>query len=204
MEGKKRKAEIIQAAIEAFAKKGFNATTISDISKEVGIAEATIYEYFKGKEEILLAIPEEAMREYMASLNRHLIAIKGADNKLRKLLWHIFDFYENNKMYMTIFISQLRVNPRFYGSPAYELIKQYSKLIDGIVEEGKREGIFRKDIDPKILRSMITGGMDHLVLPLIMMNRPYKIMDKLEAFHDIVISTLSAKDLKQTRTPNKN
>lgn len=184
---------IIQAAIEIFSAKGFNNSNISDISRKVQIADSTIYEYFKSKEDILLSIPEDGMKEYLRSLERHLTGIKGADNKLRKLIWHIFSFYQNNKDYMAILTRDLRVNPRFYESYAYELIKKYSQIIIDIIEEGKKENLFRRDIDSKVLRSMITGGMDHLILPLFFRNRPYQLMDKMEAFYDILINALAIK-----------
>jgi TetR/AcrR family fatty acid metabolism transcriptional regulator len=191
---KNRKEMIIQAAIGTFSTKGFNASTISDIAKKVGIAESTIYEYFRGKEDILFSIPEDGMKKHLASLDRHLGGVKGADNKLRKIVWHLFDFYHNNKDYMYIMLRELRANPRFYKSNAYKLMKKYSQVISDIIEEGKEEGVFDKNIDTKVLRAMITGGIDHLTLPLLMLNRPYKMMAKTEAFFDILINALTIKN----------
>lgn len=201
---KNRKEMIIQAAIGTFSAKGFNASTISDIAKKVEIAESTIYEYFGGKEDILLSIPEDGMKKYMASLHRHLGGVKGADNKLRKVVWHLFDFYHNNRDYMYILLRELRANPRFYKSYAYKLMKKYSQMISGIIEEGKDEGIFDKNIDTKVLRAMITGGVDHLTLPLLMLNRPYKLMDKTEAFFDILINSLSTRKKRNSQSKHRN
>jgi hypothetical protein len=54
--------------------------------------------------------------------------------------------------------------------------------------------VFDKNIDTKVLRAMITGGIDHLTLPLLMLNRPYKMMAKTEAFFDILINALTIKN----------
>jgi len=195
---KNRKEMIIQAAIGTFSTKGFDASTISDIAKKVGIAESTIYEYFRGKEDILLSIPEDGMKKYLVSLDRHLGGVKGVDNKLRKIVWHLFDFYHNNKDYMYILLRELRANPRFYKSHAYKLMKKYSQMIFNVIEEGKEEGVFDKNIDTKVLRAMITGGVDHLTLPLLMLNRPYKLMEKTEAFSDILINALTIKNRRNS------
>ena len=56
---KSRKDRIMDAALRIFAEKGFQNATISEISKEAGVSEATIYEYFGTKEELLFAIPEK-------------------------------------------------------------------------------------------------------------------------------------------------
>jgi len=49
----------MDAALRIFAEKGFQNATITEISKEAGVSEATIYEYFGTKEDLLFAIPEK-------------------------------------------------------------------------------------------------------------------------------------------------
>ena len=56
-------AAILRAAEHIFAKKGFQAATVSDIAKKAKVSEATIYEYFSSKEELLFSIPAETIRE---------------------------------------------------------------------------------------------------------------------------------------------
>jgi len=59
-----RKQEILTAAEKVFAKKGFHQATISDVSREAGLSEATIYEYFSSKEELLFSIPGETAKKH--------------------------------------------------------------------------------------------------------------------------------------------
>jgi transposase-like protein len=54
-----RRQSIVQAAIEVFSKKGFQTANISEIAQRAGIADATIYKYFKNKEDLFFAIPIE-------------------------------------------------------------------------------------------------------------------------------------------------
>ncbi|MBS3808751.1 MAG: helix-turn-helix transcriptional regulator, partial [Desulfobacterales bacterium] len=60
----KKGAAIVKAAEHIFARKGFQAATVADIAKKAKVSEATIYEYFSSKEELLFAIPAETIREY--------------------------------------------------------------------------------------------------------------------------------------------
>ena len=62
----------MEAAMEVFAEKVFSEATISEIAKKAGIGDATIYEYFKNKEDLLFNIPEEKMSEIIPTFQLHL------------------------------------------------------------------------------------------------------------------------------------
>jgi len=61
---------ILQAAVQAFSEKGYAKATIAEIARKAGVAEGTVYEYFKNKEDVLLSIPEEYFREQMEQLKQ--------------------------------------------------------------------------------------------------------------------------------------
>jgi TetR/AcrR family fatty acid metabolism transcriptional regulator len=172
--------KILKIASECFSRKGYVQTTISDISSKLNINEATIYGYFKSKEEILLTIPFEELKLFLRSLSEHLQGIKGADNRLRKLVWHQLHFFQNNRDYTTVLLLELRPNPKFYQSPAYDLIKEYSNILLNIISEGKREGIFRSEINERLIRDMVFGTLDHVTLPWIIFKRQSNLVDKTD------------------------
>ena len=78
---------IINSAKNLFAEQGYQKTTIVDISRQAGLSEAALYEYFHGKEDLLLTIPDLWVSELLRDLDEQLFGIKGAVNKLRKYLW---------------------------------------------------------------------------------------------------------------------
>jgi len=102
------------------------------------------------------------MEKFLSGLHDHLLGIKGALNKLRKLIWYHLHFYEKNKDYTRTLLSDLRQNPRFDQTKAYRMIREYSKIILQVIEEGKKEKAIRKEIDPYILRDIILGRFPNL------------------------------------------
>ena len=78
---------IITAATRLFAEQGYQKTTITDISREVGLVESAIYEYFQGKEDLLFSIPYDWATEKIEELEEQLYGIEGSFNKLRKFYW---------------------------------------------------------------------------------------------------------------------
>jgi TetR/AcrR family fatty acid metabolism transcriptional regulator len=60
---KTRRVQIIKAAEKVFARKGFAEATISDVAREAGLSDATIYEYFTSKEDLLFSIPGDTTKQ---------------------------------------------------------------------------------------------------------------------------------------------
>lgn len=159
-----KKQLILKVATEVFAQKGFNEATIAEIARKANIAEGSIYDYFKNKEDLLFSIPEERMENFLSGLQEHLQGVKGALSKLRKLIWYHLNFYEKNKDYVLILLQNIHLNPRFYTTRAYHLIREFSKIVSQIIEEGKREGVLKENIDPRLTRDAILGAIEHITI----------------------------------------
>ncbi len=197
-----KKMLLIQSACKIFARTGFLGATISEIAKEAGVRDATIYEYFRNKEDLLLAIPEEGLRRFLKSLDDHLQGIRGSENKLRKLVWHHLNFYRNDKDYTSVLLLELRPNRRFYESSAYQLIKAYNRRLMTIIEEGKSEGVFREGIDSHLFRNLIFGAMDHLAYPWLLLKKEFVLTEDADDLSDLLIS--AAKRQEEERNLSKS
>ena len=92
---------IIESAERIFATRGFHDTTIADISNDSGVHEASIFQYFKTKENLIVTVPERHLKETLAGITEHLQGMKGAEPKLRKLMWHqLRDLTINRGLYV--------------------------------------------------------------------------------------------------------
>jgi len=80
---KPNKEKIMEAALQVFAEKGFQETTISEISKKAGVADATIYEYFEGKEDLLFSISETITQRAIDLTNEILPFMRDPESKVR-------------------------------------------------------------------------------------------------------------------------
>jgi TetR/AcrR family fatty acid metabolism transcriptional regulator len=189
-----KKTLILKAANQVFVEKGFNGATISQIAQVAHIADGSIYNYFKSKEDILFSIPEERMQEFFSGLHEHLKGIKGAPNKLRKIIWYQLNFYEKNADYSKLLLIELRQHPGFNQSKAYRLIRQYSKVILKVIEEGKNEKTIRKEIDPHMVRDLILGGIEHFAIRGLIMGRIPNLTEATNVICDLLLSGVAEKD----------
>lgn len=168
-----KRKQIIEAAERLFADKGFHQTTIADISEVSGVHEASIFQYFKTKENLLVSIPERHLKLTLQGISEHLQGMKGAEPKLRKLIWHQLRDLSLNKDYTSILLRDLRTLPAFYESPAYEMIRQYSAYAAEAVREGIRDGEIIPDLELILALEMIFGAIDSVVLRWLFFNHPY-------------------------------
>lgn len=154
------KKRILNASSKVMAQKGFVGSSVSEIAHEAGIREPTIYQHFKGKEDLLFSASEQHMQDYLYFLNEHLQGISGGYNKLRKLVWAHLRYSDMDKEYMTLILFECRTNRNFYQSGAYKLIRRYAGVLLSILDEGVKEGVFRRDVDLRMVRDVIFGLLD--------------------------------------------
>jgi TetR/AcrR family transcriptional regulator, fatty acid metabolism regulator protein len=187
LQGENKKSLILRVANAIFVENGFERASVSQIAKRANISDGNIYNYFKSKEDILFSIPEERMERFLVDVQEHLKGLKGAPNKLRKLIWYHLNFYESNRDYTRLLLIDLRQNPRFNKSKAYKMIREYSKVILQIIEEGKREKSIRKEADPYMIRDLILGGIEHIAIRGLIMGKLSDMKKTADGLYDLVL-----------------
>ncbi|MGV8080355.1 MAG: TetR/AcrR family transcriptional regulator [Syntrophales bacterium] len=178
------------AAVSVFSQKGFKATTIADLAKKASITEATIYNHFSSKEEILLHIPFIYINDFLEECEEHLQGIRSHEEKLRKFVWLYLWWIHKNFDYMKIYVLDIRSIPHYYDTKAYELIDQISKIPTAILQSGKENGIFRVDINSVIFTNLLFGTIEWLFLAKVLFNRTMNLLDDYDIISDIIVSSV--------------
>jgi len=190
-----RRESIIQAAIEVFGRKDFKSASISEIAQKAGVADGTIYQYFKNKEDLFFSIPIEKTNEFRNQLELHLEGISGAFNKLRKFVWYFLYFFKTNPEYGRILMLEMRVSKSFIITETYDFLKQSVARVMDIIREGQEQGVIRQDTDIYILRHLILGTLEHMVTRWLLKEEKY---DPLE--HHQEVSRLLIDGLKEQKS----
>jgi AcrR family transcriptional regulator len=198
-----RKDRIMDVALRIFAEKGFQNATIAEISKEAGCSEATIYERFGTKEDLLFAIPEKISKESIKETEQALSYIRGVEGRIRALLLAYVRLYQSNPHYSALVLLQLMNNKRFRQTPAHAAIRRPAHRLLDCIKEGIADGTFKKDSNPYLIRSMLLGTIEHLFIHWHMQGMPKKetsIMDMLDPFIEIVLDGIRANKGEQGLT----
>jgi TetR/AcrR family fatty acid metabolism transcriptional regulator len=156
--------KIANAFVSLLEQKEFSSITTAEIAKKAGITEALIYKYFEDKRGLLHQVLKEYLEQYLVQFERDLKGIKGALNKIRKLIWGHISVYSANRVFARILFLEVRNHLDYYSSDTYQIIKAYSKILLEIIEEGVRDGEIRSDVPPKLIRQVIFGSIEHVCL----------------------------------------
>jgi TetR/AcrR family fatty acid metabolism transcriptional regulator len=187
------KSRILRAATRLFAEQGYQKTTIVDISREAGFSEAALYEYFEGKEDLLLTIPDVWVNAAIQELKEQLFGIKGAFNKLRKFVWWYLRYIEKDPPTAKIVFLSIKVNRLFIDTAVYANVKTFYGTLLDIFEEGKQSGEMRSDLDPYVARSIVLGTVEHIVIRWLLKDMSYSLFDNIEHGFDILVDGLAAR-----------
>jgi len=193
---KSRKDRIMESALKIFAQKGFQDATIAEISKKAGVSEATVYENFGTKEELMFAIPEKVTVERIDELEKVLPYIKGAESRIRAILHGYVQIYGDNPDYSALVLLQLTPNKRFRQTGAHATIRKAAHILLTSIREGIADGTFRPDTNPYLIRSMLLGTIEHLFIQKHFQGKSAKnsnIMDLLDPLMEIILEGIRVK-----------
>lgn len=186
-----REERILKAAERVFARNSFHESTVSEIAKEAGVSDGTIYEYFSTKEGLLFSIPEAFVAKAREQHRFHLQLIRGAANRLRAIVYLYLHTWQENPDYAVINLLILKGNVNFRKTEGYRLIRKGFQEITRIIEEGIDSGEFRADLDPYVIRSVLMGTVDHVATNWLLSDRKHNLLDLVDPIMDLVMTGLT-------------
>ncbi|MBA4121878.1 MAG: TetR/AcrR family transcriptional regulator [Acidobacteria bacterium] len=170
----KREA-ILRAAIKVFAQKGYFNSKVADIAKEAGIADGTVYLYFKSKEEILHSVFDRAMEEFIAEGKREIAEIEEADKRLQRIAQLHLEKLGADRDLAIVFQVELRGSTKFMEEFSGGGFAEYLEIIQKTIQEGQKTGVFRKDLRPITAAKILYGALDEMVTNWILSKRAYPL-----------------------------
>ncbi|HZK84466.1 MAG TPA: TetR/AcrR family transcriptional regulator [Desulfosporosinus sp.] len=187
---------ILEAAINAFAESGFHQCPVSKIANLAGVAEGTIYLYFKNKEEVLTRIFQERMGAFITNMRQELSREETTEAHLRTIVRTHFAYMEQNRSLAIVTQLELRQsNPRIRQSINGPLL-EYFHLIEGVIQQGiEREEV--PETDPWVARQMIFGSLDEATTDWVMARSPRTLVSSVEPMLALFIGAL------RLRKPNE-
>lgn len=162
-DGDKRE-RILRAATKVFARKGFYATKVSEVAKAAGVADGTIYLYFKSKDDLLVSLFEDRIMLLLATLERALAERQTAEERLRCVIEMQLGLLEGERDLAEVITVNLRQSTRLmkqYAAPKFAL---YLDTIAKVISDGQRAGTFRSDVSPHIVARTIFGALDGITM----------------------------------------
>jgi TetR/AcrR family transcriptional regulator, fatty acid metabolism regulator protein len=181
---------ILDAAIEVIAEHGFFHSRVAEIADRAGVADGTIYLYFKNKDELLMAAIDSAFHRFTHRARAALAQIPDPREKLRRIAFLHLEGLGNNRSLAIVFQTELRHSLKFLSDFSHNLLVEYFDLIKSVVREGQEAGLFRTDISITMASHCLFGALDEIVTSWILSDHDRDPEFHLSSLTDSVVSII--------------
>jgi TetR/AcrR family transcriptional regulator, fatty acid metabolism regulator protein len=180
--------QIIDAAVVVIAENGYHQAQVSKIAKQAGVADGTIYLYFKNKEDILISLFQDKMGYFVEKIEEKIAGKEKAAEKLLMMVESHFKMLSEDKHLAIVTQLELRQSNKDLRHKINEVLKGYLTLVERILDDGRESGEFSADLDIRLARQMIFGTMDETVTTWVMNEQKYDLTALAGPVHKLLIS----------------
>ena len=189
--------QILEAAVTVFAEQGFLQSTVAQVAKKAGVADGTIYLYFKNKDDILIQIYDYKTKEVFEQFRKAVDAGENSEQKLRNLVHtHLEEFQKDINMAI-VYQAETHQHRRLAHEVIKEMSKWYRDIITEVVELGQEEGSMRRNLYLGLVMRLITGAVDEVINAWIHTGGNYDLVSMADPLVDLIISGIGVADSPQ-------
>jgi len=185
-------ARILDAATVEIATSGYHNTTVARIARRAGVADGTIYLYFKSKEDMLVAVFERAMDRF---ISQGILEMGTGDDAVTRIgdivRLHLEQVGQDRDLAVILQV-ELRHSLKFLDAFSRSRLRDYLEIITGVVVQGQREGVFRPGLDSLLAARMIFGVLDQMATDWVLSRRDTPLADRAEEVAAFVLGALRA------------
>jgi TetR/AcrR family fatty acid metabolism transcriptional regulator len=191
---------ILDAAIEVIANHGFFHSRVAEIAERAGVADGTIYLYFKNKDELLMAAIDSAFHRFIARAHAALKELSDPREKLRRIAFLQLEALGAKRSLAIVFQTELRHSAKFLSEFSHNMMVEYFDLIKSVLKEGQDAGVFREELSVTVAAHCFFGAIDEIVTTWILYDRELERDYHLSSLADPIVDIL----LKGIETGSKH
>jgi len=182
---------ILRAAAKVFARSGYFNAKVSDVARAAGVADGTVYLYFKNKDDLLSSIFTVAMDEFISRARAELASIDDPREQLRHFAHLHFESLERDRDMAIVFQIELRQSTKFMEQFSATKLAEYFQIIREIIEAGQRRRVFRAQLNSKVVAKILFGALDEMATNWVLSHNNYSLTPMVEPVMDIFLNGVS-------------
>lgn len=185
---------ILEAAIVVFAEQGFFQSTVAQIAKQAGVADGTIYLYFKNKDDILIQFYEYKTKQVFARFHDVINKADSAEQKLHNLIrTHLEEFQKDINMAI-VYQAETHQHRRLAQDVIKEMSKWYRDIIAEVVELGQQAGHMRRNLYVGLVMRLIIGAVNEVINAWIHAGGDYNLASMTDPLMDLIMQGISVRE----------
>ena len=182
---------ILRAAIKVFSRSGFFNSKVADVAREAGVADGTVYLYFKNKDDILVSIFNHVMDEALALGRKRLEEVSDPVEKLKRIVQAHLDRLGRDRDLAVVFQVELRSSTKFMEQFSATKVTEYLDLIRSVIEEGQKKRVFRRGLNTTIAAKVLFGALDEMATNWVLSRKRYSLVSTAEPVIDLLMNGIA-------------
>ena len=166
-----KRRQILDAAVRAFARKGYHACRVGEIAEEAGVAYGLVYHYFGSKEEVLQTIFRDTWTQMLARISELEAEGDSAPEQVRKVTALLLRTWRRDPDLVRVLVREVTRSPEQLQQQIDEIGHAYEAL-ERIVRRGQESGAFRREIDPQLAATIFYGALEEVLTGWVMGQLP--------------------------------
>ena len=179
---------ILEAAVKVFAEQGFFQSTVSQIAKEAGVADGTIYLYFKNKDDILVQFFSYKTKQVFARFREEVDKADNTIDKLRNLIRRHLEEFQCDRNMAVVYQAETHQSSRLVEKQIKEMSKMYFDIVSEIVEQGQEEGVIKKDLYLSLVKRFILGAVDEVISTWLHSSSKYDLVSMADPLVELFLN----------------
>jgi TetR/AcrR family transcriptional regulator, fatty acid metabolism regulator protein len=179
-----KRRQIMEAAVRAFARKGYHACRVGEIAEEAGVAYGLVYHYFGSKEEVLEEIFRDTWTQMLARIREVADSKEPAGEQVRKVTALLLRTWRRDEDLVRVLVREVTRSPEQLKRQIDEIGHAYEAL-EQIIVNGQKSGEFRDDIDSKLAAIVFYGALEEVLTGWVMGQLLDGDEDIARAEHDV-------------------
>jgi len=179
---------ILDAAVEVIAERGYFNSPVSAIAARAGVADGTIYLYFKSKDDVLRTAIDQTYESFYERIEEQFRAVPDAKGQLEAIARLHLAMAKENRSLAILMQTEMRQSAKFIAEFSHGHLVRYIQVVREVVRRGQQEGVFRRDVSDGVVAHCLFGAIDELLSSAVFTGREYDAGDTAAQVVDVVLN----------------
>jgi TetR/AcrR family fatty acid metabolism transcriptional regulator len=186
---------ILDAAVEVIAERGYFKSPVSEIAKRAGVADGTVYLYFKSKDDVLRTAIDRRFETFYQQIADAFLTIPGPREQLEYIAQVHLESYQVNRSMAVLLQTEMRQSAKFIAEFSHRHLARYIQTVREVVRRGQEEGIFRRDVSDGVVAHCMFGTIDELVSSAVFTGRAYDAKATAAQVMDVLLNGITRAEI---------
>ena len=183
--------KILDAAVEVIAERGYFNSPISAIAKRAGVADGTIYLYFKSKDDVLRTAIDTTFARFYRQVEEKFETLNSPREQLEYIAEVHLASHQVNRSMAVLMQTEMRQSAKFIAEFSHHHLVKYIQIVREVIRRGQQEGIFRQDISDGVVAHCMFGAIDELLSSAVFTGRAYDPKDTARQVMDVLMNGIA-------------